>query len=119
MGNPLPDVRAADCALCARRIPDDHLPPRRVSFSKGNLVAHGEEYAKKIAGRSKVRVRIPSVRGEIRDRHGVPLVQNRASYDVDFYLPYMVRGYRERNGEVPIIGFQQPVRGMLKNKQEA
>src|SRR5438105_8459352 len=57
-------------------------------------VARGEEYAKKIAGRSQVRVRIPSVRGEIRDRNGVPLVQNRASYDVDFYLPYMVRGYK-------------------------
>ena len=39
-------------------------------------------------------MRIPSVRGEIRDRNGVTLVQNRASYEVDFYLPEMVKGYR-------------------------
>ena len=62
-------------------------------------VAHGEEWTKKIRGSSEVTVRIPSVRGEIRDRNGTTLVQNRASYEVDFYLPEMVKGYRERVGQ--------------------
>lgn len=83
-------------------------------------VARGEEYRKRIAGRSEVRVRIPSVRGEIRDRNGVPLVTNRASYEVDFYLPDMVRGYKERTGgQVPQIAYQAPVKGMMANKREA
>ena len=61
-------------------------------------VAHGPEWTAKIRGSSEVTVRIPSVRGEIRDRNGVTLVQNRASYEVDFYLPEMVKGYRSRVG---------------------
>jgi penicillin-binding protein 2 len=82
-------------------------------------VARGALYSAKIAQRSEVTVRIPSVRGEIRDRNGIPLVQNRASYEVDFYLPDMVRGFKERNGgQVPFIQYQAPVRGMLENKRE-
>jgi penicillin-binding protein 2 len=82
-------------------------------------VARGALYSAKIAQRSEVTVRIPSVRGEIRDRNGIPLVQNRASYDVDFYLPEMVSGFRERNdGQVPYIQYQAPVRGMLQNMRE-
>src|SRR4051794_6717354 len=47
-------------------------------------VAHGPEWRDKIRGSSEATVRIPSVRGEIRDRNGTTLVQNRASYEVDF-----------------------------------
>src|SRR5271155_5296347 len=56
-------------------------------------VARGSAYTAKMASHSEVRVRIPSVRGEIRDRNGIPLVQNRASYEVDFYLQTMVDEY--------------------------
>src|SRR5260221_314162 len=59
-------------------------------------VARGSAYTR-TSGRAEVRVRIPSVRGEIRDRNGIPLVQNRASYEVDFYLPEMVSEYRKRS----------------------
>jgi penicillin-binding protein 2 len=86
-------------------------------------VARGAMYAAKIGGRSQVKVRIPSVRGEIRDRNGIPLVTNRASYEVDFYLPDMVRGYRQRAREqgepMPQVQYQAPVRGMLTNMTEA
>lgn len=64
-------------------------------------VARGSAYTSKIANRSEVTVRIPSVRGEIRDRNGIPLVQNRASYEVDFYLPEMVHEYARRLKETP------------------
>jgi penicillin-binding protein 2 len=83
-------------------------------------VARGADYAKRIAQRSVVTVRIPSVRGDIRDRNGIPLVQNRASYEVDFYLPEMVRGFRERNdGQVPLIQYQGTAHGMATKKTEA
>ena len=83
-------------------------------------VARGREWAKRIAGRSQVTVRIPSVRGEIRDRNGVTLVANRASYEVDFYLPDMVRGYKQQHdGKVPLTKFKAPVKQMLTEKSEA
>src|SRR6476660_4268185 len=65
-------------------------------------VAHGQEWTSQLRGSSQATVRIPSVRGEIRDRNGVTLVQNRASYEVDFYLPEMVRGYKKQVGNVPL-----------------
>jgi len=83
-------------------------------------VARGALYSAKIAQRSEVTVRIPSVRGEIRDRNGIPLVQNRASYEVDFYLPDMVRGFKERNdGQAPMIQYQATQHGMQARKTEA
>ncbi len=84
-------------------------------------VARGESWRKKIAGRSEVTVRIPSVRGEIRDRNGLTLVSNRASYEVDFYLPDMVRGYKQMNPDkkVPVVSYRGTVKGMAKDKNEA
>jgi penicillin-binding protein 2 len=80
-------------------------------------VARGEFWANKLAHRSEVTVRIPSVRGEIRDRNGVTLVANRASYEVDFYLPDMVRGYRREMGYTPKVEYLQTVKQM-KTKQK-
>jgi len=84
-------------------------------------VARGPMWAKKIANRSEVTVRIPSVRGEIRDRNGIPLVTNRASYEVDFYLPDMVRGYKQQHqGEkMPTVTYRGTVKSMAKDKSEA
>lgn len=82
-------------------------------------VARGKHWTKKIASRSEVTVRIPSVRGEIRDRNGITLVGNRASYEVNFYLPDMVQGYRKQNGQVPLTTFTMPVRQMLTEQKEA
>jgi len=81
-------------------------------------VARGSMWTKKIASRSEVTVRIPSVRGEIRDRNGVTLVANRASYEVDFYLPDMVRGYRDQMGSVPVNEYLATVRQMKKKMKE-
>src|SRR5258705_11439536 len=63
-------------------------------------------YRGRIQGSSEVTVRIPSIRGEIRDRNGVPLVTNRPSYEVDFYLPDLVNGYRKQYGQHPMVKFR-------------
>ena len=81
-------------------------------------VAHGEEWTRQIRGSSQATVRIPSVRGEIRDRNGLTLVQNRASYEVDFYLPEMVKGYRERFGSPPLAEHRAIINGMPKDVKE-
>jgi penicillin-binding protein 2 len=81
-------------------------------------VAHGAEWTAQIRGSSQATVRIPSVRGEIRDRSGLTLVQNRASYEVDFYLPEMVKGYRERFGSPPLSEHRAIINGMPKDVKE-
>ncbi len=81
-------------------------------------VAHGPEWTARIRGSSEATVRIPSVRGEIRDRNGVTLVQNRASYEVDFYLPEMVKGYRQRVGPPPMTEYRATISGMPKDLKE-
>ena len=81
-------------------------------------VAHGPEWTKQIRGSSEATVRIPSVRGEIRDRNGKTLVQNRASYEVDFYLPEMVKGYRDRVGPPPLTEYRTTINGMPKDLKE-
>ncbi len=82
-------------------------------------VARGAEWTARIRGSSEATVRIPSIRGEIRDRNGASLVQNRASYEVDFYLPEMVKGYRQRYGQPPLTIYRGNVSGMPKNLKEA
>src|SRR6201984_1198167 len=81
-------------------------------------VAHGAEWTAQIRGSSQATVRIPSVRGEIKDRNGGTLVQNRASYEVDFYLPEMVKGYRERFGSPPTSEYRATISGMPKDMRE-
>jgi penicillin-binding protein 2 len=81
-------------------------------------VARGAEWTARIRGSSAATVRIPSIRGEIRDRTGLPLVQNRASYGVDFYLPEMVKGYRQRYGQPPLTEYRATISGMPKDLKE-
>ncbi len=81
-------------------------------------VARGAEWTARIRGSSEATVRIPSIRGEIRDRNGTSLVQNRASYEVDFYLPEMVKGYRQRYGQPPLEAYRGMVSGMPKDLKE-
>src|SRR6266853_1271549 len=81
-------------------------------------VAHGQEWTSQLRGSSQATVRIPSVRGEIKDRNGITLVQNRASYEVDFYLPEMVKGYRERFGSPPLTEYRAIISGMPKDQKQ-
>lgn len=81
-------------------------------------VARGAEWTARIRGSSEATVRLPSVRGEIKDRNGLTLVGNRASYEVDFYLPEMVKGYKERFGTPPMATFRATIGGMPKDQKE-
>jgi penicillin-binding protein 2 len=81
-------------------------------------VARGAEWTARIRGSSEATVRLPSVRGEIKDRNGLTLVGNRASYEVDFYLPEMVKGYKERFGTPPMATYRATIQGMPKDQKE-
>lgn len=81
-------------------------------------VARGAEYTSRIRSASQVSVRLPAVRGEILDRHGIPLVQNRASNTLELYLPDLVRDYRNRFGTIPTHSYRAVVGGMMTDKSE-
>jgi penicillin-binding protein 2 len=82
-------------------------------------IIHAKDYTSKINTSSQVSVRIPAVRGEILDRNGIKLVENRASFEVDFYLPDMVRAYREAKGSVPMTTYRGRVHNMPRDLKEA
>src|SRR5438105_1565849 len=83
-------------------------------------IANAKKWTDRVRKSSSVTVRIPSVRGEIRDRNGITLVANRSSYCVDFYLPQMVEGYRELNdGKIPLVSYRTTRVGMLKDVDTA
>jgi penicillin-binding protein 2 len=82
-------------------------------------VVDGAKYTARLAARSDVRVRIPPARGEIRDRHGILLAGNRAQRDIEFYLPEVVRAFRESHpGPVPTVRYPARIHGMLKMLSE-
>jgi penicillin-binding protein 2 len=88
----------------------------RLWWVQVRLYAH---YKAKIQGSSEVTVRVPSVRGEIRDRNGLVLVTNRQSYEVDFYLPELVTGYRKQYGAPPMVDYlRKGADGMLRETKE-
>ena len=68
-------------------------------------VQMGAYYRRKGRDRSEISVRIPALRGEIRDRNGIVLAKDRPSYDADFYLPDVVKGYEKEYGPVPMIEY--------------
>ena len=77
-------------------------------------ITNSKKWSDRVRKSSSVTVRIPSVRGEIRDRNGITLVANRSSYCVDFYLQQMVEGYKELNdGKAPLVNFRTTRDGML------
>ena len=82
-------------------------------------ITRGAEFAGKVSTSSQVTVRIPAVRGEILDRNGIKLVENRASFEVDFYLPDMVRAYKESRGRVPMTTYRGRVHNMPRDLKEA
>ena len=84
-------------------------------------VVQGNYYTQKIRGSGEVTVRIPSVRGEIRDKNGLPLVTNRRSYSVDFLLNDMIKGYQQAFGrsKVPKIKYVHTVKGVYAETNEA
>ena len=53
-----------------------------------------DEFSSKVPGTSEVKVRIPGVRGIIRDRRGRVLVENIARYEMQFNLKEILNNYR-------------------------
>src|ERR1039457_1199901 len=58
-------------------------------------IMHGQHYDSKQEAQSLRRIRIPAARGEIVDRNGVVLANNRPSYDIAIYLDQLGRASKQ------------------------
>lgn len=77
-----------------------------------------KKYQNKLPGGSEVSVRIPGVRGEIKDRNGITLVQNIANYEVNLDLKEIVSQYKKTHQEIPLYTFFPIVRGQPQQRKE-
>lgn len=81
-------------------------------------IVQGKKYENKLPGGSEVSVRIPGVRGEIKDRNGITLVQNVANYEVNLDLKEIVSNYKKSHDSVPLHTFFPIVRGQPQERKE-
>lgn len=88
----------------------------------GMQIERHREFAALVPGTREVKVRVPGVRGQIRDRNGVVLVSNRASYEVVFNVKEIVDAYREQirrdGGEMPMLTYEVWERGFQRRRTE-
>lgn len=77
-----------------------------------------DKYSQLLPGTSNVTVRVPGVRGEIKDRNGVTLVSNEPNYEVLFDLKEIVRAYRAQYITVPTISYLATVKGFKESRTE-
>ncbi|MFN0078381.1 MAG: penicillin-binding protein 2 [Prosthecobacter sp.] len=81
-----------------------------------------EEFAKMIPGARKERARIPGPRGEIKDRNGVVLATNKASFEVRINLAEVVTEYKRvakiLKLAVPEATFETVEKGIKRRKSE-
>lgn len=81
-----------------------------------------EEFAKMIPGAKKERARIPGPRGEIKDRNGIVLASNKASFEVRVNLAEVVtefkREAKERKLPIPEVLVDVVERGIRRQKSE-
>lgn len=75
-------------------------------------VAKGDVYVNRLRDQTTVAVRLSPARGAIVDRNNIPLAENRASFDIDFYLDELVRHYsKQHHGKVPKIYYEATRKG--------
>jgi penicillin-binding protein 2 len=81
-----------------------------------------EEFAKMIPGAKKERARIPGPRGEIKDRRGVVLASNKASFEVRINLSEVVTEYKRAakllKTAIPEMPFEVVEKGIRRQKSE-
>ena len=64
-------------------------------------VKRHHEFAALVPGTSTVTQRVPGVRGEIKDRNGITLATNRATFEVSLHLGDIEAEYKRRNVNLP------------------
>ncbi len=77
-----------------------------------------EDYVRRLPAQKIETVRIPGIRGEIKDRNGVVLAENVANYEVRFDLKAIVEDYRKNHGALPKRKWVRYRRGQPSEEEE-
>ncbi len=77
-----------------------------------------EEYVRKLPGLKYETVRIPGIRGEIKDTNGIVLAENVANFEVRFDLKAIVEDYKKVFGAPPKRGWTRYKRGQPVEEEE-
>lgn len=80
-------------------------------------VERHDEFVNKVPGTKTLRVRIPGVRGEIKDRNGIALVSNKPSFEVRIDLKTLVEEYR-KHSRLPEFEYRYLEKGIPRSKME-
>jgi penicillin-binding protein 2 len=81
-------------------------------------VKRHHEFARLVPGTSTVSQRVAGVRGEIKDRNGITLATNRATFEVSLNLADIEKEYRRRHTAVPMFEWDSFPGGVRKIKSE-
>jgi penicillin-binding protein 2 len=89
------------------------------------------EYVGRVPGQKELRIRVPGVRGEIKDRNGITLVSNKPSFEVRVVMKEVMDEYRrqlkaqndskgrnEKPVEMPKFKYTLTVQGIPREKSE-
>lgn len=89
------------------------------------------EYVGKVPGQKELRIRVPGVRGEIKDRNGITLVSNKPSFEVRVVMKEVMDEYRrllkarneakargEKPEEIPKFRYTLTIQGIPREKTE-
>jgi len=83
-------------------------------------MVNNQRWKRKLSEQTTVPVRLSPARGEIHDRNGVPLAQNRSSFDIDIYLDELHRNYRrDYRGHVPEVTIERVIYGKRRKIKQA
>jgi penicillin-binding protein 2 len=82
-------------------------------------VQKNENYKDKLRNQTTIAIRLSPARGGIVDRNGIAIAENRASFDIDFYLDQLIRDYsRTHRGRIPKIVVEVKRNGKVKRREE-
>ena len=76
------------------------------------------QYASLIPGERYESIRVPGIRGEIKDRNGLTMVDSTPNYELRFNLLEIVDAYKDEYGEVPWHTYKTPFRGQIRIREE-
>jgi penicillin-binding protein 2 len=87
-------------------------------------VVKADEFRAKVPGQKQLTVRVPGVRGEIRDRNGISLVGNRSSFEVRINLKDVMDEYKRQirlkdsAATVPKVSFKYMDKDIQRERKE-
>ena len=77
-----------------------------------------EYYARLVPGNTFETIRVPGIRGEIKDRNGLTLVDSTPNYELQFNLREIVEAYKKEHEELPEHDYEVHQGGLKRERTD-